>query len=92
MANIQITVSGTNIDFDFGAYGDGDILPYQSRYQSGDIITVSRWSDYVEVIMRDGNVWDCCYTATGTYLIIDKISTVAPTSNTDLYTKLIALM
>lgn len=92
MANIQITVSGTNVDVDFGAYGDGSILPYQSRYQRGDIVRVQRFTDYVAVTMRDDEIWDVVYTATGSYLIIDKISTVAPTSNTDLYTKLIALM
>jgi len=92
MANIEITTSGTNIDVDFGDYGDGNDMPYDTRYKQADIRKVELFSDHVAVTMVSESIWYLVYTSTKTYLIIDKVETVAPTSNTDLYSKLKALM
>ena len=91
MANIVVTTSGTNIDVDFGAYAGGSI-PSKARYTQSDIIKIQEFTDHVAISVRDESIWYVCYTATESYLIIDSISASAPSSNSDLYTKLIALM
>ncbi len=94
MANITITKTGELIDVDFGVYGDGDKVSTDSRYDTKDIIKVSLFTDYVLVSIRDEHNWYLVQTAHSnpSYMIIDKIDSSTPSSLSDLYSKLKALM
>lgn len=91
MANIVITTTTNTIKVDFGAYST--VLDGQEAgtYQKRDI-HFYKFSDRVRAILIGEKEWDVAYTATTGCFIIDSIDGVAPTSNSDLYTKLIALI
>ena len=92
MAGVTVTTNADIMDVDFGDYGDGIKLPYEATYDCKDIIKVERYADYVVIKVRDELTWYLCYTATESYMIIDEVDGVAPTSNQDLYNKLKVLV
>jgi len=92
MANIVITTTSNTIDIDFGDYNDGDNSPLCKTFRREDIRDVDIYNDYVLMEMDTGEHWYFVYTSTDNYQIIDSIDSSEPTSNTDLYSKLKALM
>ena len=91
MANIVITSTTNSIKVDFGVYSTSLDNQEAGCYQKKDM-RFYRFSDSVRAIELGEKEWDLCWTATSGCFIIDSIDGVAPTSNSDLYTKLIALI
>jgi len=91
MANIIVTSTTNTIDVDFGDYSSLLDNLLEGCYQKREI-KFYRFSDRVVAISHQEKNWNLCYTATTGCFIIDSIDGVAPTSNSDLYDKLIALI
>lgn len=91
MANIVITSTTNSIKVDFGAYSS--VLDGQTAgcYQKRDI-RFYKLSDRVMADVMGEKEWPVVYTSTSGCFIIDSIDGSAPTSNADLYTKLIAMI
>lgn len=97
MANIVITTGTNTIKVDFGVYGNTDappfgIVPEKKCYQKADAnFAVINAKVYAMMDRYSFDIpvsWDG---AAGTYQI-DSIDGVAPVSDSDLYTKLIAML
>lgn len=93
MANIVVTSTTTKVSADFGALSSAIGLS-KGTWHKDDItsIALGNGSNWVEVHTKDGHDWKVCYTAYADSLVVDSVDGVAPTSNSDLYTKLVALM
>jgi len=94
-----ITIVTTNkvgkIDVDFGDYGDGVKQSFEIRYNQSDIVKVECFGDNAAITMRALPVWYLVFEENpdrGTYFWVESIDGTSPTSNTDLYDKLKALM
>lgn len=87
MANLVLVTTANTIKVDFndlaGNYSKG-------TWALDQIASIRQHADYVEILMKNDNRWLCSYDATK--MEIDTIDAVAPTSNADLYTKLIAMI
>lgn len=90
MANIVITSTTNTIKVDFGTYSS--VLDGQEAgcYQKADI-DIYRFSDRVRCVVKGEKEWSVVYAALTGCFIIDSIDGASPSSNSDLYTKLIAL-
>lgn len=92
MANIVITSTSNSILFDFGAYS-GDIGATNAVYLKSQVkhfkINVS---GFVEAHLNDDPEIALVQSATTNCYIVDSINASAPSNNTDLYTKLAALI
>lgn len=90
MANIVITSTTNSIKVEFNDYST--VLGVDGgTYQKRDIV-IYRLTDRVQCEVKGEKTWFVAYTSTTGCFIIDSIDGVAPTSNSDLYTKLIALI
>ena len=87
MANLTLVTTTKVVKVEFnalaGSYSKG-------TWQLDQIASIRQYSDYVEIIMKNDNRWLCSYNSAK--MQIDTIDAVAPASNTDLYTKLIAMI
>ena len=96
MANIVITTTGNSIIVTFNDYSSvvGSIKRSQLK---SDITEIELDSDHVQVAMRDSHnikTWYLTYDSSysgNQYFIVDSISGVAPSSESDLFDKLTAL-
>jgi len=94
MANIVITTVGNNgVYVDFGVYASADRLSPQG-FNANTIqhIAPSSTGVVVKTVGRDSETWYVTHTALTSYLIIDTIDGVAPTSQADLISKLTAIL
>jgi len=93
MANIVITSTTNSIIVDFGVYVGGDI-PKKATYNKAHILHFSlEASDAYVTAQNDGEPqWNLAYAATTNCFIVDSVAGAAPSSNSDLYNKLIALI
>ena len=91
MANIVITSTTNTIKVEFNTYSS--VLDGQEAgcYQKRDI-DFYRFSDRVRCIVKGEKEWSVSYNSVSGCFIIDSIDGSAPSSNSDLYTKLIALI
>lgn len=93
MANLVVTSTATKISVDFGALSSA--VGFSKGTWEKDVIgsvVLDSATNWVEVHTKTGDNWKVCYTAYADSLVIDSIDGVAPTSNSDLYTKIVALM
>jgi hypothetical protein len=94
MANVVVTSTGNSIKVDFGVYVGGDV-PKKRTYNKGKSIfymSLEASDAMVTVISEGSPQWNLAYTATTACFVVDSVNGVAPTSNSDLYDKLIALI
>lgn len=91
MANIVVTSTINTIKVEFNDYSSALDNQEAGTYQKKDI-RFYRFSDKVRAIVFNEKEWNLAYTQTNGCFIIDTINGVAPTSNSDLYTKLITLI
>lgn len=92
MANIVITSTTNSIKVDFGVYAS-DVGYSQGTWNKKAIASIKKInSGRIEVYTNSGDKWTVSWTNGSNFLIIDSIDTVAPISEADLYTKLIALI
>lgn len=92
MANIIITSTTNSIKVDFGALGLNP-LPKKGTWAKSKIISISLTpSDaFVKASILGEQEWQLSWDGTNG-MQIDSVNAVAPTSNSDLYDKLIALI
>lgn len=92
MANLVITSTTNSISVDFGVLG---VAPYPKKgtWNKNEIVQISlQPSDtFVKVINIGDPEWQVSYDGNNG-LQVDSVAGVAPTSNSDLYTKLVALI
>ena len=93
MAFVTVTDTANNILVDFGVYS-GVSTVYKKANFHKNIISFQLAADesFVRVETRDGKSWTLSFNGAGETLQIDSINAVAPTSNLDLYNKLITLI
>ena len=90
MANIVITTTNA-INVDFGVYST--TLEFsKGSWRKDNIINIKHLTSCIEVNVLSEKEWLVSFDGAGTSLQIDSIDGVAPTSNSDLYDKLIALI
>lgn len=95
MANVTIVSTTNSIKVDLGVYGAVPAIGYDKVTIPKDkLIDIKLKNDesFIEVVVQDDGKWTISYNLVGNSLIIDTIDAVAPTSNSDLYDKLIALI
>ncbi len=93
MANIVVTSTTNSITVDFGVYASGDTIPTKRTYnKSKNIFFMSQWTNEVTVISEGSPEWHLAYIATTGCFIVDSIDGATPSSNSDLFTKLSALI
>ena len=93
MANVVITSTTNSIKVDLGVYAAA--FGYSKVTISKDkLIDIKLQSDdnFVEAVVIDEGKWTVSFNAVTNALVVDSVDAVAPTSNDDLYTKLIALI
>lgn len=91
MANITIVSTTNSINVNFGDYGGVELQSLEGCWRK-EIISFEKRSDYVIARVRGEKDWLVSYNGVDGTFQIDSIDTVAPTTNDDLYTKLIALI
>ena len=87
MANLVITTTADSIKVNFNDLS-GDYT--EATWAKDQVLSILKYPTYVVVKMKNDQRWLCSFDATK--MEIDTIDAVAPTSNTDLYTKLTALI
>lgn len=94
MANIVVTSTANSIKVDFGAYAGGDIPKKRTYNLRKTIFFVSlEPSDAKVTVLSEGSpMWHLAYTATTGCFIVDSVNGAAPSSNSDLYDKIEALI
>ena len=91
MANVVVTKNNDFIEVDFGVYG-GVVFPgLEAVFYRRAITNVTRHAACVEIKLSTG-VWWVSYNGEPDTLQVDSVEGSAPTSNQDLYNKLVALM
>jgi len=94
MANIVITSTANSIEVDFGAYAGGSI-PKKRTYNKSKTVfffTLEPSDAFVSAVSEGSNQWNLAYTATTDCFIVDTVAGASPSSNSDLYDKLKALI
>lgn len=92
MANIVITSTTNSIKVDFGVLGTGNI-PKKGTWNKNHVVDFAlQPSDtFVKATTIGENEWQLSFDGNNG-MQIDSVDGVAPTSNSDLYNKLIALI
>ena len=93
MANVVITSTTNSIKVDFGVYNTALNLE-KGTWSKDKVLNFQLLKGDASVLARiqDEPQWGLVYSASGENLVVDTIDGVAPSSNDDLYTKLIALI
>jgi len=94
MANIVVTSTANSIEVDFGVYAGGSI-PKKRTYNKDKTIlffSLEPSDAFVSAISEGSAQWNLAYTATTNCFIVDSVAGAAPSSNSDLYDKLKALI
>ena len=93
MANLVVTATANTIAVDFGAYSTAANIS-KGTWRKDKIIkfTLADSDLYVTAIVQGGGVWNLVYASSGNNMIVDTVAGAGPSSNADLYTKLIALI
>jgi hypothetical protein len=90
MANIVITSSTNLVKVDWGIYATS--FSKESWHKSSLHLFLNNGNNYVQVSEDNGTGIALTYIATTNAFIVDSVDGVAPTSNSDLYDKLITLI
>jgi|SaaInlV_150m_DNA_2_1039686.scaffolds.fasta_scaffold00993_11 hypothetical protein len=93
MANVVITSTANSIKVDLGVYSSA--LGYDKvtiRKDKLIDIKLKNGDTFVEAVVLQDGKWTVSYNTVANALVVDTIDTEAPTDNSDLYDKLIALI
>lgn len=93
MPNVVVTSTTNSIKVDFGDYASNTI-PAKGTWAKHAIANfqLADSDAYVTAHALEEPHWNLVYAASGQNLIVDTVDGVAPSSNADLYDKLIALI
>lgn len=92
MANITISTSGNIFNIDFGTYVSALSMKKATFAKAKVQFVLMPADEFVKVVVQDSIDFAVSYDGLGNTLQIDTINGVAPTSNSDLYDKLAALL
>ena len=92
MANLVITSTDYTVKVDFNIYSEDANIKSES-FRRNEISEVKErfGGTHITVVMLDGNDFDVSYNTYKHAMVVDTIDGVAPTSNDDLFNKLVAL-
>ena len=90
MANIVISKTANSIKVNFNDYSTP--IGFEEACYPLGAIRFYKMSDHVEAFIQSERQWKVSYATLSGSFTIDTVDGVAPTSNADLYTKLIALI
>src|SRR3990172_10260578 len=92
MSNITITSTANTIELNYGDYAAAIGLSKSLVVKSGvKFVNLAVASAYVETAVNNLTL-PLVYIASGSFYIVDSVDGVAPTSNSDLYDKMAALI
>lgn len=93
MANIVITSTTNTLKIVFNTLASSAGLE-KGTWRKDKIInfTLAKSDEYVQADIVEGESWNMAYSASGGNMVVDSIDAVSPSSNSDLYDKLIALV
>jgi len=92
MANIVITSTTNSINVEFNTYSSGVGMTKGAWNKTRITFQLEYADNFVDVLVIGEPSWPISFDGSTGTLQIDSINGVAPTSNSDLYTKLIALI
>lgn len=92
MANIVVTSTTNAIKTDMGAYYPTNIHFSKGTWKKDAITSMHLEANVIEIIVRGDDVWRVSLDGAGNSFIVDSVNGVAPSSLSDLYTKLSALI
>jgi hypothetical protein len=91
MANIIITSTTNSIKVDFGVYSTA-LGVTRGIWKKDHIVNITELTDMVDINFENQPDWKVSFDGVVDTFQVDSLDGVAPTSNTDLYDKLIALI
>lgn len=91
MANITVTSTTNSIIADFGDYGIF-IGRLRGVWRKNNVEAISLYNDRITVITLGGESFEVAHVETNGAFVIDAVDGVVPSSLTDLFTKLAALL
>ena len=93
MANVVVTSTTNSIKVDFGDYASS-VGMAKGTWNKGNISSfkLASGDTYVSAHTLEEIRWTLVYAASGANLIVDSVDGASPSSNSDLYDKLIALI
>ena len=92
MANIIVTSSTNSIKVDFGTYSSS-LGMAKAVWRKNDVhFNLRHGSDFAEAVVYNENAFALSFDGSTGTLQVDSVDGVAPSSNSDLYDKLIALI
>ena len=90
MANLVITSATDYVDVVFNDYS---IVGYiKASFRRSAITQIYLKTDYVQVVMTNGEMWGVSLLGASSTMIVDTVDTIVPSSLTDLYEKIRALI
>ena len=92
MANIAVTSSTSNFIIDFGDYVSVTGIKKATWQKQRISFRLMASDSFVQVLVVGEPNWAVSFNGSANTLQIDSVNSVAPTSNSDLYDKLIALI
>jgi hypothetical protein len=92
MANLIITKTTFTVKIEFGIYSEDTNIKSES-FRRNQISEVKErfGGTHITVVILDGEDFDISYNTYKHAMVVDLIDGVAPTSNEDLFNKLVAL-
>lgn len=92
MANIIVTSSINSIEVDFGAYSSSLVMA-KAVWRKNDVHFNLKYSSAnVDAVVYNANAFAITFDGSTGTLQVDSVDGVSPSSNSDLYDKLIALL
>lgn len=93
MANLIVTSTTNTIAVDFGVYST-PVGISKGTWSKDKIIKIilADSDEYVEIDVANSGIWNLVFEASGNNMIVDTVAGGSPSSNADLYAKLIALI
>lgn len=92
MPNVVVTSTANSIKVVFNDYAAAAMMD-KGAWSNSEISNIILHSNHVEVITKDGERWILSHTTNSiNALIIDSIDGIAPSSLSDLYDKMAALI
>ena len=91
MANITVVSTTDRVDVDFGDYASS-LGFVKASFNRSSIMEIDYKTDSIQIIMSNGDRWGVSLNGSQNIMIVDTIDTLTPSSLSDLFDKLKALI